>query len=145
MTLDVVGFNSKVFYVIHDTDRKTQEVVRLPIVGGETVLDALSQVKGLSATGKHIWIARPVPDRVGVRQVLPVDWEAITEGGATNTNYQLFPGDRIYVKTRPWGLWRNCTSWWKEQFECFIGTGPNCRTLPNGPINTGVEGFCLPR
>jgi hypothetical protein len=27
-----------------------------------------------------------------------VDWNAITQGGATGTNYQIFPGDRIYVK-----------------------------------------------
>jgi hypothetical protein len=27
-----------------------------------------------------------------------VDWEAITRGGITTTNYQLFPGDRIYIK-----------------------------------------------
>ena len=29
--------------------------------------------------------------------MLPVDWRAITEGGSTCTNYQIFPGDRIYV------------------------------------------------
>jgi len=29
---------------------------------------------------------------------LPVDWHAITECGQTATNYQVFPGDRIYVK-----------------------------------------------
>jgi polysaccharide export outer membrane protein len=31
-------------------------------------------------------------------QILPVDWAAITQGGSTATNYQIFPGDRIYLK-----------------------------------------------
>ena len=46
----------------------------------------------------HIWVARPAPCGHGCAQVLPVDWRAITEGGSTCTNYQLFPGDRVYVK-----------------------------------------------
>jgi hypothetical protein len=27
-----------------------------------------------------------------------VDWRGITEDGVTTTNYQVFPGDRIYIK-----------------------------------------------
>jgi len=34
----------------------------------------------------------------GGDQILPVDWRAIVQGGSTATNYQLFPGDRVYVK-----------------------------------------------
>jgi polysaccharide export outer membrane protein len=26
-----------------------------------------------------------------------VDWQAVVKGGSTCTNYQLFPGDRVYV------------------------------------------------
>jgi polysaccharide export outer membrane protein len=26
-----------------------------------------------------------------------VDWRAIVQGGSTCTNYQLFPGDRVFV------------------------------------------------
>jgi polysaccharide export outer membrane protein len=36
---------------------------------------------------------------VGCDQILPVDWRAITQGGSTDTNYQIFPGDRIYVNS----------------------------------------------
>ena len=31
-------------------------------------------------------------------QTMPVDWEAITRGGIATTNYQLFPGDRIFIE-----------------------------------------------
>jgi polysaccharide export outer membrane protein len=103
ISVDVLGYNSKVYYVIYDGAGYGQTVVRLPITGKDTVLDAISQVQGLSqvASKKHIWVARPAPAQHACLQVLPVDWRAITEGGATNTNYQLFPGDRIYVGSDP--------------------------------------------
>ena len=31
-------------------------------------------------------------------QTLSVDWQAITQRGETATNYQILPGDRVYVK-----------------------------------------------
>jgi polysaccharide export outer membrane protein len=34
---------------------------------------------------------------MGCVQILPVDWEAITALGATETNYQLLPGDRVFI------------------------------------------------
>jgi hypothetical protein len=33
---------------------------------------------------------------------MPVDWVAITTRGRTETNYQLLPGDRLYVKADCW-------------------------------------------
>jgi hypothetical protein len=43
-----------------------------------------------------MWIARP--DReCGTSQILPVDWKAITQRADVTTNYQLLPGDRLYV------------------------------------------------
>jgi len=53
------------------------------------------------ASKKHVWIARRVPDDGGqYGNILPVDWEGITKGGTTGTNYQIFPGDRIYVRAQ---------------------------------------------
>ena len=70
-------------------------VRRLPVTGNETVLDAIAKVNGLSQlSSKKIWIARPAPDQFGCQQILPVDWDAITQGGQTATNYQVLPGDR---------------------------------------------------
>ena len=64
----------------------------------ETVLDAITTVGGLSqVSSKKIWIARPVPGNVGCDQHLPVDWDAIARGASTATNYQLMPGDRVFI------------------------------------------------
>ncbi len=30
--------------------------------------------------------------------MMPVNWQAVTMGGSPATNYQLFPGDRVYIK-----------------------------------------------
>src|SRR5206468_5629499 len=49
----------------------------------------------------HIWVARPTPIEVCQEQTLPVDWCGITQRGETATNYQILPGDRIYVQSNP--------------------------------------------
>ena len=98
VSLDVLVYNSKVFYVITEGGGFGDQVVRIPITGNETVLDAMSQIGGLSrVSSKKIWISRPAPHGMGCDQVLPIDWEAITKGAVTSTNYQLLPGDRIFV------------------------------------------------
>ena len=105
VSLDVSGFNSHVYFVIFDFPGTGQQIQRLPITGNETVLDALGgfTVKGLPAgvSKRRIWVARPGPANSGHDQILPVDWAAITRNGSTATNYQLLPGDRIYVAQDP--------------------------------------------
>jgi protein involved in polysaccharide export with SLBB domain len=100
ISLSVFAYNSKVYYVIFDGGGFGQQVLRFPITGNETVLDAISNVAGLPAVAskKRLWLARPAPAGHPCDQILPIDWLAITQGGSTATNYQLFPGDRIYVK-----------------------------------------------
>ena len=94
----MVAYNSKVYYVITQGAGLGDNVRRLPITGNETVLDAISQVNGLSqVSSKKIWIARPAPHNFGCQQILPIEWDAITQGAQTATNYQLLPGDRLYV------------------------------------------------
>ena len=44
-----------------------------------------------------IWIARPAPGGVQNEQILPVDYEAISKGGSAATNYQILPGDRVFI------------------------------------------------
>ena len=46
-------------------------------------------------------MARPVPASADGDKILPVDWAAVTKRGRTETNYQLFPGDRLYVSADP--------------------------------------------
>jgi polysaccharide biosynthesis/export protein len=103
VSVDVAGFNSKVYYVIFDGGGFGEQVIRLPVTGNETVLDAVGLVYGLPAVASRhrVWIARPAPGEDGCEQILPVDWKAITRLGSAEKNYQVFPGDRIYVEARP--------------------------------------------
>jgi polysaccharide export outer membrane protein len=100
ISLDVYAYNSKVYYLIFDGGGYGQQVYRLPITGNECVIDAISALNGLPAVSSlhHIWLARPAAGHQTCDQVLPVDWKAIVECGRTDTNYQIFPGDRVYVK-----------------------------------------------
>jgi polysaccharide export outer membrane protein len=102
VAVDVQGYNSKLFYVIQDGGGAGQTVIRLPVTGNETVLDAIAQLNGLSTVSStdRIWVSRPAPAGAG-HQILPVDWRAITETGDTVTNYQLMPGDRVFVAAYP--------------------------------------------
>ncbi|MFO0842164.1 MAG: polysaccharide biosynthesis/export family protein [Gemmataceae bacterium] len=98
--VDVAAFNSKFYYVIADGGGYGETVVRVPCTGNETVLDAISQIQGLPAVAskKKIWVARATPQGHHP-MVLPVDWYAVTQGGSAATNYQVFPGDRVYVNS----------------------------------------------
>jgi len=99
VAVDVGTYNSKNFYVISDGGGFGEQVARLPYTGNETVLDAIAQINGLSeVSSKRIWIARPAPAGCTEAQLLEVEWEDITALGLTSTNYQLMPGDRIYIQ-----------------------------------------------
>lgn len=94
----VLGFNSKVVYVVTDGGGFGEGVVRVPYTGNETVLDVVAQIQGLSdVSSKDMWIARPAAPGMPCAQKMPVDWRGITQDGLTATNYQLFPGDRLYI------------------------------------------------
>lgn len=98
VSVDVLIYNSKFFYIITEGAGFGDNVVRIPITGNETVLDAIAQVGGLQqVSSKRLWISRPAPKESGCDQILPIDWQAITRGASTATNYQLLPGDRIFV------------------------------------------------
>jgi polysaccharide export outer membrane protein len=97
VSVDVFAYNSKVYYIITEGAGLGDGVTRFPITGNETVLDAIANVNGLTqASSKKIWIARPVP-HTHEMHILPVDWQAITAHGAAITNYQILPGDRVFV------------------------------------------------
>jgi polysaccharide biosynthesis/export protein len=98
IAINVYGYNSKFYYVIAEGAGLGDQVNRFPYTGNETVLDAISNVEGFSAvSSKQMWIARPGRNSDGGEQILPVDWLAISKRGDVKTNYQLLPGDRIFV------------------------------------------------
>ena len=97
LSVDVVRDNGKVYYVITQGPGLGETIRRFPITGNETVLDAISQVNGLSQVStKKIWIDRLAPRNLG-HQILPIDWDSITQGAQVATNYQLLPGDRLII------------------------------------------------
>ncbi len=97
VSVNVVAFQSKTYYIITQGAGLGDAVVKIPITGKETVLDALSNIGGLTEfSSTNIWIARPAPAG-SPDQILPVDYEAITRGAATGTNYQLMPRDRLFI------------------------------------------------
>ena len=98
VAVDIFAYNSKVYYVIMEGAGQGDSVSRFSITGNETVLDALSQINGMQeVSSKRIWVARPAPYGSGCDQVLPVDWHALAQRGDTSTNYQLLPGDRVFI------------------------------------------------
>jgi len=103
VSVDVFAYNSKVYYIITDGGGNGEGVYRMPITGNETVLDALSQIYGLPAVAskRRIWVARPSPEGPQGDKILPVDWVAMTRDGRATANYQVLPGDRIYVQAQP--------------------------------------------
>jgi polysaccharide export outer membrane protein len=100
LTVDVLAYNSKVYYVITDGGGYGEQVYSFVATGNETILDALARINGLPAVAskKRIWLARATPAGVAPK-VLPVDWRSITQMGVASANYQVFPGDRIYVNS----------------------------------------------
>src|SRR5262249_15052467 len=87
-------------YIISDGAGSGESVTRVPFTGNETVLDAMSQVDGLSevAALNNIWVARPGPHGNDVTQKMYVDWRGISRTPLTPPHIHIRPGDRIYVK-----------------------------------------------
>ena len=94
-----------------------------PIVGSETVLDALITAGGLSdrANDHKIILTRPQTEGKP-RFILPVCYQQILQLGDTSTNYQLQPGDRIYVPSLT--LWEDIkqSAQWRREQSC-----PQCQ------------------
>jgi protein involved in polysaccharide export with SLBB domain len=110
-----------------------------PLIGRETALDGILAAGGLSerAAEHKIILSRPTPPG-SCRVVLPVCYREIVQLGDTTTNYQLRPGDRIFVSTR---------TFWDDLFLFFF---PNRSRAPcKGPQygcpdpNTGLCGPCV--
>ena len=62
------------------------------------MLDALATINGLSqVSSKKTWLARPSASNAEKGTTLPIDYAGITQREATATNYQIMPGDRIFI------------------------------------------------
>lgn len=123
-----------------------------PLDGNETILDGILAAGGLTdeASPCKILLARPTQPN-SCRLTLPVCYREITQLGDTTTNYQLRPGDRIFVATRSCCedllFWRandtcerccNCQTACVDPHHATTGGNPMSRTVagPIAPIAT---------
>ena len=103
VAVDVFAYNSKVYYIITQGAGLGDGVYRFPVTGNDTVLDALANINGFDQTSScKMWVARPGPDNISHQDIMVVDWKGITKYGDVTTNYQLMPGDRVYVAEDKW-------------------------------------------
>ena len=143
VVVDVIGYNSKKYYVITDGAGYGEQIAEFPFQGYETVLSALANVGGLSPVGSKtdIWVARRTPHHGQPEQVLPVDYVAITQHGITETNYQLFPGDRVFVRAEKVFWFDNTLQKFLTPIERILGLtllgGSTYNTVTNRRQNTG--------
>ena len=97
--MDVVSFNSKVYYVQGDVGVPG----RLPITGNETVLDAINYAGGSDPDG--LVCQHPAGPARPAGRLLRADLAGQPGGdrqrGRPTTNYQLMPGDRLVVYRDP--------------------------------------------
>ncbi len=137
VSVDVLEYNSKTYFVIADGGGAGERVYQLPSTGNDTVLKAVSQISGLPSVackGK-IWIARPSPDCCGPDQRLYVDWDAIARGAQTCTNYQLLPGDRLYIQSDPFIRFDTKLAKITAPFERVLGIALLGRAIQNSGNN----------
>jgi polysaccharide biosynthesis/export protein len=97
----VTEYNSKVYFVHTDGGGNGEQMFKFPVTGKECVSDAIANIRGLpqESSKRNIWVARRTPE-LSEQQILPVDWVGISQWGVTATDYQLFPGDHVYVKAQ---------------------------------------------
>jgi polysaccharide export outer membrane protein len=137
----VVTRTSKVYYVLGEVNAPGSFTLN----GRETVLDGIVTAGGLTdrASRRNIILSRPTAPG-GCRIVLPVCYSEIVQIGDTSTNYQLAPGDRIYVPSR---------AFWEEfnhkKNECPPCGGPQvpCTDVTHAHANglAGPLGDMLPQ
>ena len=96
--VDVTAYNSRNYYIEGDV----RDPGRLPFTGSDRVLDVIHYAGGPlpSADRTKIKLIRNFPKGSPV-QVLPIDYEEITMGTDSSTNYEIMPNDRIVVPRDP--------------------------------------------
>ena len=128
ISVRVVNRQSKVVYVLGEVNAPGA----YPLTGRETVLDGILLAGGLTqrASRGKIIVSRPTaPD--ACRLVLPICYQEIVQHGDTTTNYQLTPGDRIFVPSAC--CWDDPFGWYKRH---GLAKGLNQKACDLQPSNT---------
>lgn len=144
LRVDITNYNNGFYYVIINYAGAAgigEVVERFPVTGTETVLDALTRTKtygqpnlpglpGMTSPGR-IWVARPNQGHPGPDSILPVDWKGITQLGAMNTNWQVMPGDRIYLQAEPIRRFDNNLAKYLTPLQRLLGVAQQVNVLRN--------------
>lgn len=132
-----------------------------PLTGNENVLDGILAAGGLTSQAApcDLLLTRPTPP-TSCRVTLPICYREITQLGDTSTNYQLQPGDRIFVGTRSccdelmfWTANQTCDRCCNVQVACsdpnianffnplgsFLASPPSSPARPSSDEKTGSE------
>jgi protein involved in polysaccharide export with SLBB domain len=142
VAVDVFAYNSKTYYVITQGGGNGDDVTEFPITGNETVLDAIAQLGGISpVSSTRIFIARPAPNGVGCEQILPVNWEDISKGASTATNYQILPRDRLYIAEDPFVRFDAIVAKYTRPFERLFGFVSLGTAMANRITRYGLSDF----
>lgn len=122
----LMGPNAAMYYVLGEVNSPGF----YPLIGRETALDAILTAGGLSdrASKENIILTR-ASHPGDCRTVLPVCWDKIVQLGDSTTNYQIMPGDRIFVATETCheGMRRACSGEECEtcaRCQCAAGACP---------------------
>jgi len=104
---------SKTYFVLGEVNAPGE----FQLIGRESVLNGIVRAGGLTTNAdvSKILVARPTRP-CECRKVMPVCYKNIVQIGDTSTNYQLQPGDRIFIPR---------ASWW-ERFTKALGLKKEC-------------------
>ena len=118
VSVRLVNWDSKRFYVLGEVNSPGS----FNFVGNETVLDAIVQAGGLNskANQHQIIVTRPTPCD-SCRTVMRVCYQQIVQLGDSSTNYQLQPGDRVFVPSLTFAEDLKQSLLWFKEDKC-----PNC-------------------
>ncbi len=94
VSVRLVNWESKKIYVLGEVNSPGF----FGYTGHQTVLDAIVEAGGLTSKANHHQIIVARPSSCGsCRTVMKVCYDQIVQLGDTSTNYQLMPGDRVFV------------------------------------------------
>lgn len=94
ISVRLTNWDSKKIYVLGEVNSPGSFVYQ----GNETVLDAIIEAGGIGSKANHHAMIVSRPSNCGdCRTVMKVCYDQIVQMGDASTNYQLLPGDRVYV------------------------------------------------
>ena len=130
ISVRLVNWDSKRIYVLGEVNSPGY----FDYTGNQTVLDAIVEAGGLSTKANHhqVLVSRPTPSG-SCRVVMKVCYDQVVQLGDTSTNYQLLPGDRVFVpsltffddvkKTFSFNRDPDCPRCAPSQHGCDLATG----------------------